>query len=609
MQNIKKKIEKLKNNLKLKRTLRLIWNITKGKVIYTVLIMIMESLVFMGSLYAFKMLIDIVALPNRIEKYDLAVMYIIAAGLATVILVVLSSLANYITQKHAFLISEYIDDKIHAIAIALDLSFYESPTYFNTLNRAKNAGPDRPSAILTNIISIVKNFMTLTVIGVALISINWVLMPLLALFVLPTLYVRLKFADKLYEWQMQKTPMERKSKYLSSLITGEVAAKEIKSFGLGSYIRSMYKNLRVYLLLEDLRINKKGITNEAVTQILAATGVYSCIAYICLSALKGESSIGDIALFLIVFPQLFGIMQGLSGEISSLYKNNIFLSYLYDLFDLENKMKDPQKPLLISQNSPDLTLDNVKFRYPHVDKTILKSINLKIPAGKVVALVGLNGSGKTTLIKLLCRLYDPTSGTIKLGGEDIKNFKTDDYRKQISVVFQDFVKFNMSVTENIHFGNIHDEADHDFIKDSAIKSGAHDYIKEFPDGYNTTMGRIFENGREVSIGQWQKLAIARALYSKSQFIIFDEATSALDAKSEQEIFDDLREHIGNRGILVISHRVSAVKHADYIYVMSEGEITQEGTHEKLISETGDYAKLFKRKPLATVAEMSKDEAK
>ncbi|WOD43416.1 ABC transporter ATP-binding protein [Hwangdonia lutea] len=595
MQNIKKKIEKLKKNLNLKRTLGLIWSITKGKVIYTVLIMIMESLVFMGSLYVFKLLIDIVALPDRNEKYDLAVLYIIAAGIAAITLVVLSSLASYITQKHAFLISEYVDDKIHSIAIALDLSFYESPAYFNTLNRAKNAGPDRPSAILTNIISIVKNLMTLTVIGIALISINWVLMPLLALFVLPTLYVRLKFADKLYEWQIQKTPTERKSKYLSSLITGEVAAKEIKSFGLGHYIRSMYKNLRIYLLLEDLRINKKGITNEAVTQILAAAGVYSCIAYICLSALNGESSIGDIALFLIVFPQLFGIMQGLSGEISSLYKNNIFLSYLYDLFDLENKMKDPQKPVLISQNSPDLTLKNVHFCYPHANKTVLKNINLKIPAGKVVALVGLNGSGKTTLIKLLCRLYDPTSGAIKLGGENIKNFKTDDYRKQISVVFQDFVKFNMSVTENIQFGNIHEEADHDFIKDSAIKSGAHEYIKEFPDGYNTTMGRIFDNGREVSIGQWQKLAIARALYSKSQFIIFDEATSALDAKSEQEIFDDLREHIGNRGILVISHRVSAVKHADYIYVMSEGEIAQEGTHEKLISENGDYAKLFKRK--------------
>lgn len=597
MKNINKKIKKLKNDLKLKRTIKLIWTVTNGKVIYTILLMIIESLVFMGSLYLFKMLIDLVALPNRSEKYDLAVIYLIATAIATITLVTLSSIASFITQKHAFLISEYVDNKIHSIAIALDLSFYESPAYFNTLNRAKNAGPDRPAAILTNIIGISKNLMTLIVLSVALISINWMLMPLLALFVLPTLYVRLKFADKLYEWQILKTPLERKSSYLSTLITGEIAAKEIKAFSLGHYLRLAYKNIRMDLLLENLRIKKKGLINETITKTLATAGVYSCIAYIFLSALKGESSVGDIALFLVIFPQLFGIMQSLTGDISSLYQNNIFLSYLYELFDLKNEMKDTENPLPIPLNHPNLTLDNINFSYPHAEKTALNGISLKIPAGKIVALVGLNGSGKTTLIKLLCRLYDPSSGTIKLGNEDIRNYKIDDYRKQISVVFQDFVKYNMSVSENIQFGNIHSEPNHDFIKASAKKSGADDFIKEFPDGYNTTMGRIFKNGKEVSIGQWQKLAIARALYSKSQFIIFDEATSALDAKSEQEIFDDLREHIGNRGILIISHRVSAVKHADYIYVMSQGKIAQEGTHDKLISETGDYANLFKSKSL------------
>jgi ATP-binding cassette, subfamily B, bacterial len=595
MQGIKEKIYKLRNNLNLKRTLELIWSITKGKVIYTLILIMLESLVFMVSLYVFKILIDIVALPNRKEQSDLVLMYLGAAGFATVIYLLLRALSGYFTQKQAALISEYVDDKIHSIAVSLGLSFYESPSYFNTLNRAKNAGPDRPAAILTDIISILKNLMMMTVLGLTLLSISWVLMPLLALFVLPTLYVRLKFADKLYNWQLSITPLERKSAYLSTLITGDVAAKEIKAFNLGNYFRSIYLDIRLHLLVEKFRINKKGMLNEAITNLMAAAGMYSCIAYICMKALTGDSSIGDIALFLVVFPQLFGIMQGLTGSISSLYQNNIFLSYLFELFDLENEMKDSESPLPIPQNSPDLVLDNVNFTYPHSEKIALSNINLKIPSGKVVALVGLNGSGKTTLIKLLCRLYDPSSGSIQLGGKDIKNFRINDFRKQISVVFQDFVKYNMSVSENIHFGNIDSDIDHDFIVDSAKKSGAHDYISKFPNGYETTMGRIFEDGREVSIGQWQKLAIARAFYSKSQFLIFDEATSALDAKSEQELFDELRKHIGNRGILVISHRVSAVKHADYIYVMSEGKISQEGTHEELISATGDYAKLFKSK--------------
>lgn len=600
MERIKNKFKKLRHNLKLKRTIDLIWSITRGSVIHTLCIIILESLFFMGSLYFFKKLVDIVAIPNQTDQKYLVLSYLISAAITTVVFLSLKALAGYLTLKQTALINEYVDDRIHSIAITLDLSFYESPAYFNTLNRAKNAGPERPAAILSDIFNIVKNSITMIILSAALISISWKLLPLLALFIIPTLLVRLKFADKIYNWQLSITPIERKTNYLSSLITGDVAAKEIKAFSLGNYFRSMYLDIRLKLMHEKLEINKKAMFNETITNLMAAAGVLSCIAFICLNAINGKSTIGDIALFLVVFPQLFGIMQNLSGGISSLYHNNIFLSYLFDLFDLEREMKDSQSPFTIPQNNPDLILENVNFKYPHSEKIALSNINLKVPAGKVVALVGLNGSGKTTLIKLLSRLYDPSSGLIRLGGEDIKNYKIADYRKQISVVFQDFVKYNMTVSENIHFGNIDSDMNHDFIVDSAKNSGAHDYINEFPDGYNTIMGRIFEDGREVSIGQWQKLAIARAFYSKSQFLIFDEATSALDAKSEQELFDGLRKHIGNRGILIISHRVSAIKHADYIYVMSEGKISQEGIHEKLISEEGDYANLFKNKKKSSI---------
>lgn len=595
IKDVKRKFSKFKNSLNLKRSIALIWTNTKGKVLYTLIIMLFESLFFMGGLYIFKNLIDIVAAPENNNKESTVIMYLCAAGFCTLSYLILRSFSTYFTQKQSAIISEYIDDKIHSKAIKLDYSFYESPAYFNTLERAKNAGPERPAAILTDLVNLSKNTIMLGVLGSSLIYISWLLLPLLALFVFPTLYVRLQFANKLFEWQMQKTPLERKSYYLGNLITGEVAVKEIKTFNLGSYLKSNYLKIRLSLLNENFRITKKATINETITNVLAALGMYSCVAFICISTLKGTTSIGDIALFLVVFPQLFSVMQSLSSGISSLYQNNIFLSYLFDLLDLEPAMKDAPNTIKIPFNNPDLVIKNVDFKYPHAQKTTLKNISLKIPAGKVVALVGLNGSGKTTLIKLLSRLYDPTSGTVELGGENIKNFKIDDFRNQISVVFQDFVKYNLSAAENIKFGNIDSELDEALMVESAKKSGAHDFIKTFPEKYDTTMGRIFEDGKEVSIGQWQKIAIARAFYSKSQFIIFDEATSALDAKSEQELFDDLRANIGNRGILVISHRVSAVKHADYIYVLSKGEIAQEGTHEKLISLDGDYAKLFKRK--------------
>jgi len=608
MRNFVLKLHQFRDALKLKRTIHLIWSITKGKAIFPLLLMILESGIFLGSLYAFKLLIDIIAAPDRQEKTGLAIIYLTTAGIATIISIILKAISTYITQKQAALISAYVDDKIHSIAVELDLSYYESPTYFNTLNRAKSAGPERPVAIMMDLFTITKNLLMLMVLGTVLISISWILIPLLALFILPTLFVRLKFAVRLYEWQMIKTPLERKSEYLSTLITGDVAAKEIRAYNLGNFIRSKYLDIRLNLLEEKFRINKKSNINETITNALAVTGMFSCVAYISNGAFKGNSSIGDIAIFLVIIPQLFNIMQTLTGGISSLYQNNIFLGYFFDLFDLENELKDPVNPLAIPTNHPDLTLENVNFTYPHAEKPTLTNIHLKIPAGKVVALVGLNGSGKTTLIKLLSRLYDPTSGAIKLGGENIKNFQAVDFRKQISVVFQDFIKYHMSVTENIRFGNITSDVNHDFILDSAKKSGAHDFVQEFPEGYDTMMGRMFENGKEVSIGQWQKLAIARALYSKSQFIIFDEATSALDAKSEQEIFNDFRTYIGNRGVLIISHRVSAVKHADYIYVMSNGKISQEGTHNELIAASGDYAKLFKNKSSLT-PEIYQDETK
>src|SRR5690606_22972757 len=293
MERIKNKFKKFRNNLKLKRTIDLIWSITQGNVIYTLGIIILESLFFMGSLYFFKQLVDIVAVPNQADQQGLVVLYLISAALTTVAFLSLRAWASYLTLKQTALINEYVDDKIHSIAVTLDLSFYESPAYFNTLNRAKNAGPERPAAILSDIINLVKNAITMVVLTAALISISWKLMPLLALFILPTLLVRLQFADILYNWQLSITPIERKTTYLSSLITGDVAAKEIKAFSLGNHFRSLYLDIRLNLMEQKLGINKKAIQNETITNLMAAVGVLSCIAFISLNAINGKSTIGD----------------------------------------------------------------------------------------------------------------------------------------------------------------------------------------------------------------------------------------------------------------------------------------------------------------------------
>jgi len=590
------KVKKFSTNLNILRILKLIWTATREWTIISVLFIIVESALFYSSFYLVKKLIDTLAKhgANNIQDEPEVIKYIILATISAVLFASIKSISSYITEKQSAKVAEYVDDKIHRSAIGLDLSFYESPEYFDILKRARDMGSDRPNLIVATIVDIAKNSIALILIASMLVSIDWRLFPILALFVIPTLWVRINFADSQNNLRLSQTAMERKTSYLSSLLTSDIHAKEIRSFGLGHYIRRTYVSIRLTLLEGRLKISKQRTYKELITSFIATIGFFTCIAYIAIGSMRGITSVGDITLFLVAFPQSFSVMQTLSGGISTLYQNNIFVKSIFELFDLKSNMHENPQPLAVPDDQQiDLELKNVSFIYPHAKKPTLNNINLKMPAGKIVAIVGSNGAGKSTLIKLLCRLYDPTSGSITLNNEDIRNFSAADYQKQICAVFQDFGKYNVSVADNIRFGDIHNEnRDRSEIIEAATHSGANLYIDKFPAGYDSIMGRIFEDGQEVSIGQWQKLAIARAFYSNSRFIVLDEATSALDANSEKDLFDSLRDRIGNRAALIISHRQSAVKHADYIYVLANGEISESGTHEELIKLGGGYYHLF-----------------
>jgi ATP-binding cassette subfamily B protein len=588
-------VKKLKTNLKLKRTVQLVWSVARTWTIVAIILIVLEGLFGLAALYMLKILINTLASPEaKVNGQEPILRYVVLTGVAAILFVIVRVVSGFVTQIQAAKVGEYVDDKIHESAIALDLAFYESPDYFDILKRAKEAGTDRPNAVVVALVDIVKNLFTFLVVGAVLFSIDKYLLPLIALFVLPTLMVSIKFSDRLLAYRIQQTPWERKAAYFSGLILGDATAKEIRGFGLGQYLRKLYYDIRINTLEGRIRIIRRSTINEVFTSVFGAAGLYICIGYICLGTINGRTGVGDITVFLVIFPQAFAAMQAVATSIGKLYQNNIFVTNIFQLFDLKASLVEPENPVSVpAKDKVDLVVENLSFKYPHASKETLTDISFTIPSGKIVALVGLNGAGKTTLIKLLCRLYDPTKGNIKMGDIDIRDFKSADYRKQISAVFQDFGKYNVSVADNIRFGDIDGDRSMEEIADAAKKSGANKYIDSFPKGYDTMMGRIFDEGQEVSIGQWQKLAIARSFYSNSRFVIFDEATSALDAMAEKDFFDTFRDNIGHRGALVISHRISAIKHADYIYVLSGGTIKQSGTHKQLVEMEGDYARLFR----------------
>lgn len=588
-----RRIRVIKSNLNVLHILRFIWKVSPRKTMISLGCILIETGIFFVSLYALKLLIDTVSENTDNLSGPEVINSLILAAVSGILYLAVKSLSIYISEVQSQTIAEHISDEIHEKTIALDLAFYESPDYYDMLNRALNAGTDRPVAVINTLFEIVKSIMSLIAFGTVLITIDWMLLPILALFVIPTMLVRISFADKFNAWRIRQTPLERQSQYYSDLITTEQHAKEVRSYNLGKYFKDAFMKIRLILLGEKLKISRDRTKNEVITATISSIGFFSCIAYIILGS--RTNSIGDITVFLVIFPQSFNLLQTLSNCISTLYHHNIFINSIFELFELEPSLREPKQPEPILKHLPvSFEFKNVNFSYPKTTKNVLQEISFKVKSRQIISIVGMNGAGKTTLIKMLCRFYDPQEGQILMDGKDIRNYRSKEYRKQIGMVFQDYAKYQVSAADNIRFGNLEKDFKLSEIKEAAEKSGANVFIEKFPKQYDNMMGRIFDNGHEVSIGQWQKLANARCLYSDARLLIFDEATSALDAQAEKEFFDDFRKHIGDRAAIIISHRHSAVKNADHIYVLSGGRISQSGTDEELLNQKGDYADLFKK---------------
>jgi ATP-binding cassette, subfamily B, bacterial len=504
----------------------------------------------------------------------------------------LTDFSNYIRKKQSLKLEIYMYGLLHSKSIKLDLINFERPEYFDCLSRAAKEAPWRPNSILNNLIAILKGLLSLILIAGLITTLNWVIVVLLLVANVPGIWLRLHFADLLYNFHRDQTPEARKSSYFNWILTGDRPSREIRLFGLGNYFIDLFKNSFLKQKEEEIKIIRKRTIIEAVSNLFKSSALLITLLFIARQTIDGKLSIGQMAMFLLAFRQGMTNIRELLVSMAGLYEDGLFIGDTFEFLDLEEKITAKEPVINITSLNDKIVVEDLSFTYPGNKEKTINNVSFEIKKGQIVALVGPNGAGKSTIVRLLCRLYDPDAGVVKYDGSDVRNFDPEEYRKQFSVVFQDFMLYNLTAGENIRMGNIEKTTRDDKIKSSAAETGVHELIENLPKGYETVIGNLFDDSRELSWGEWQKIALARALFRDAPVLILDEPSSSLDADTEYDIFNRFKEIVKDRTAILISHRLTNVALADKIIVLKNGKVAESGTHKELMKKKGVYFTMY-----------------
>jgi ATP-binding cassette, subfamily B, bacterial len=590
--SLKEKFDALRN---LPRFFVLVWRTNRWLTVSNILLRILKSALPVIILYVGKLIIDEVLLLSQSNGMaSRTVLWELVAaefGLA-IFSDVLNRLISFVDAMLGAQFSNHTSITIMEHAATLDLDQFEDSTFYDKLERARQQTVGR-TMLLSQVLTQVQDIITMFFLAAGLMTFNPWLILLLIVAIVPAFLGESYFNDRSYALTRGQTPERRELDYVRYLGASDETAKEVKIFNLSGFLVDRFRTLSDKFYLDSKKLTIKRSFWGAVFAIIGSAGYYAAYVLMIFRTAQGVLSIGDLTFLAGSFRQLRNLLEGILNRFTTVSQGAIYLRDFFDFFEIVPRIRLSSNPLPFPNPIKEgFRFEDVGFRYTHSERWANRHLNFTLRANEKLALVGENGAGKTTLVKLLARLYDPVEGRILLDGVDLKEYDLAQLRLNMGIIFQDYLRYQMSFAQNIAVGNIAEESNRPLIKNAAEKSLADLLAQRLPQQYDQALGRRFNNGVELSGGEWQKIALARAYMKDAQVLILDEPTSALDARAEFEVFQRFAELTKGKSAVLISHRFSTVRMADRILVLDKGMLIESGTHEELLEKGGRYAELF-----------------
>ncbi|SMO72717.1 ATP-binding cassette, subfamily B [Saccharicrinis carchari] len=584
-------MKKTSNNIF--RSLKIVWQSSPTWSLVNAAVVLLKGVMPLLLIFIVQMLVDEVSRvltgDHTVQGVESVYYILLFAGGVFVLNALLNSLSGIISEKHAYYIDDSVQDLIHKRTTKLDFANFDDYNFQNIYYRAINEATYRPKKIYYGFVGLIQNSITLALIAGLLAGLSWVLMIVLVLVSVPVVYIRLKYSRKIFVFNREHTEDERNVAYYNRLLTDKAFAKELRVFNLSGLFKKRFEEQKNNLRGKRYGMLKLKTAYELAVQLITAAALIVVFGFIASTAIQGNITQGQMVMYFLAMYRGYSFLQDLLSRISGLYEDGLFLKNLFEFIDFDVIRYEKKNATLFPGIMKEgVCIDNVSFKYPNSSRAALKNVSFNINPGETIALVGANGAGKSTLVKLLCGLYRPDQGSITFDGVDLSVINKDSLAENVSVVFQDFMLYNVTARENIWYGNVKRPQSDEEIVLSAQKSGIDKLITTLPNEYDTVLGTLFKDSEMLSVGEWQRIALSRSFFNNAQLVVLDEPTSSLDAFTESRLIENFKAITKDRTAIIVSHRLSTIHLADRIVVLNERGVAEVGTPSELLEKKAAF---------------------